>query len=163
MLNSYVSESDNGKWDQYLPLVVTALNNSVHEETQRTPFEVVFVQPSKFPLEKKNYHEFKTNYNEEISKEAEKIRKNVRDNLQSQQQYRLHNYLINHRTTARQFQVGQKVKIAADVKHNKFSKAWSGPYTITDVTTRNITVKTDKGFKTIVKDKAEPWVEEINQ
>ncbi|MCO5586361.1 hypothetical protein L7F22_040301 [Adiantum nelumboides] len=40
MLKCYVSEH-KGKWEQYLPLVEYAYNNTVHSSTGKAPFEIV--------------------------------------------------------------------------------------------------------------------------
>ena len=50
MLKSYVGEVAQGnQWDQYLPLVEYAYNNTVHTSTGKAPFEIIEGRP-KLPI-----------------------------------------------------------------------------------------------------------------
>ena len=79
LLKCYVNEIDQrNQWENYLPLVEYAYNNTIHTSTRKEPFKVILGRP-KLPLIFKPHKEnFATN---EYSKDLKEYFQNIEEDV----------------------------------------------------------------------------------
>jgi hypothetical protein len=51
MITTFVTDDQQGTWDQYLPMLAFAYNTAVHCSTNTTPFEMIYGRQPKLPID----------------------------------------------------------------------------------------------------------------
>jgi RNase H-like domain found in reverse transcriptase/Reverse transcriptase (RNA-dependent DNA polymerase)/Integrase zinc binding domain/Integrase core domain/gag-polyprotein putative aspartyl protease len=103
-LQAYVGE-DQRTWDENLPKLAFSINTSIHESHKHTPFEVVFGRKMRVSGDE---HDNNRDVTEpEMTRQLEKIRKKVRENLFKAYEQQSKRY--NLRTRDRQLNPGDLV------------------------------------------------------
>ena len=139
-LRSFAKE-DGSNWDQWLGTAMHVHNNSVHTSTKQTPFRTLYGFEFDMPtnLKKKcspiyNHDDqskllkYQIQRGHEIAKEnLEKAKINSKKGYDS---------YVNPKT----FTIGEKVMIKNQVRKNKFSPIWNGPFVVTKIVSKTNTV-----------------------
>ena len=147
-LTPYIQKNTN--WEDFIPSIVFAMNNSVNEGTKYSPFEIIYGQRPSFPLSshmtKSDLCEIPKDYHSYMNKFVEKldiIRNQVHDNAMESQIKMIerantdtHNLLLTE---------GDYVYLAKDPTGagQKFKFKHAGPYVIDKVNSPHLYVLMD--------------------
>ena len=134
MLRKVVQDNEE-EWDRFLPMVIFAYNETPHESTSFSPFELIFGANPRGPLDilrreiitqdskDKTAYEIVTNTREEIAYAIKKARDNLEQSSERQRVIR------NKHRFLRQLEVGDKVLVYLP-KGNNNEQSWQGPFTV---------------------------------
>ena len=135
---------DQDDWDLFLPMAISAYNNSYHSSIGMTPFEAHFGRPSVMipdlvmnnPLPKETSYKNVSEYTLGLWENAQRIQDTIRENLKKARGKQKAAYDKNV-NVSRQYEIGDKVKLInyAKVigKSSGFIDKFLGPFTISEI------------------------------
>lgn len=146
---------DKEDWDQWLPYFVFAFNTTENVTTGYTPFELLFGRSCRRPSELTD-GEVPTapeSYDDYVAKLRYALKRMYRDVQKSTLSHKLQNIRRSMGTAA-----PQKVESGAQVyvrrgNRKKMDPVSDGPFNVEKVEYPNVTVRTDKGLKTVHVDR----------
>lgn len=127
MIAPYITNGE--KWTDVLPIVLHAYNTAIHFSTGFTPFYLLhgYEPPSLFDIAV-----IPSNLDHSIVNELKKLN-SVREELPNilKKAFDKQTFYADKGKNEIEFYVGEKVLIKANVRKDKFSDRYEGPYTIT--------------------------------
>uniref|UniRef100_A0ABD2VZ09 Integrase catalytic domain-containing protein n=1 Tax=Trichogramma kaykai TaxID=54128 RepID=A0ABD2VZ09_9HYME len=125
--------TDQAQWDDCLPLVQFAYNNTIHEATGLSPIEIVTGFRARMPTgfaSTDNTYSYDS-YLNDVTAELCRVQTLAAMNL-NQAKYRSKYYYDQHINT-QHFREGEMVMLLKEPRINKFSEEYTGPYEIKHV------------------------------
>ena len=154
VLAEYLKQYSNSEdvWDSYIDLAMFSYNNSVHEGTKFTPYELVFGKlarrPSGEPLTQGEQLPTYQNYLVDLVKRLINIQKLAHDKLINAKEKSKEYY--DKSSYPQEFKIGSNVFLLKGNKPGKLENHYSGPYKVLQVfENRNVKIKTEKGTKVV--------------
>uniref|UniRef100_A0A914PVH5 RNA-directed DNA polymerase n=1 Tax=Panagrolaimus davidi TaxID=227884 RepID=A0A914PVH5_9BILA len=151
MLTAFVNEAGTD-WDQYLQLVVFSYNNSCHEVTKLTPFQLLYLRSPKLPSDITLDHFttsevdiYGTIFMERTAVAAKAAWKLVNEKLNANARQQASKTDRIRKAAPRDFQPGDLVLKIQDYVPggaNKFSHKWIGPFKIVAIRRLNVQIET---------------------
>lgn len=128
LLRTCVQETGE-KWYELLPLTVFALNTSIHQATQKSPFELVFGRKARLPSDNL-LHLASNHQTSPRMEELHAVWKTVQHQLQAQNK-RIEEVTNRRRKTRfTSYSPGEKILRINTRLKGKLDQKWNGPYTV---------------------------------
>ena len=134
-LKQFVSQNE---WDEQLSLASFSYNTSVHEGTRFTPHELVFGRIARVPAstvinvhENESYADYLINLNENLINAQRHARENL---VKAKERSK---YYYDRRVNPQRFLLNDKVYLLKELRKNKLSDQYIGPFTIIEVLPKN--------------------------
>lgn len=125
----------DSEWDNWIELAMFAYNTSVHESTQKTPYELVFgkmcILPSPENLPKYDELDTYDEYLIGLMARLDNIRSEARENLiNAKEKYKRY---YDKNVNPISFSANENVFLRKGIRPGKFCNYTDGPYKITEV------------------------------
>lgn len=161
-LRSYVSKKHTD-WDEWLPYDVFCYNNSVHAETEYTPFELVYGKQCKLPSNISNNVDAVYNYEDYITDLKNNLQITCRDTrniLVNKKGNRKERYDSDYRTEQSNFPIGS-VALLRKEDGKKLDPIYVGPYEVLSETEVNYDIKYENKRVLVHKNRLRPFYQSL--
>lgn len=161
VLTEYLRQfiSADSEWDDWVELAMFSYNTSIHESTNRTPYELVFGKapniPSSHPLPKGEQLETYDDYLVKLMVRLDDLQNEARRNLEIAKTRSKHYY--DKKQNAVELEAGNYVFLRRGLKNGKLGLINEGPYRIIEVLNdKNVKLQIGKKEKVVSTDRLIP-------
>lgn len=147
-------------WPAWTKFYQFAYNNTVHSETNKTPFELVYGKNCNIPSNITNTEQNDPiynidNYAEQLKVKLRVAQQEARKDILNSKQKRITKY--NTKTSDIHYEEGQQVLIKSETS-GKLEATYTGPFEVIKEEDPNIIVQINKKLDTVHKNRVKPYI-----